>query len=102
MGAEKVYNRTTSVPDLIEADLYDHNQKSTTDMRGVDSIGNMATPEGLKRIVSEASKWMELNRKSLMYAPFSGQITRGNSIEGCILEFNMETASLQLLKISSS
>ena len=45
---QKVLNRTTSVHDVIEKDLYSMGMKKATLKRSVDSIGNMATPQGLR------------------------------------------------------
>ena len=97
---QQPHNRTTSVPDMIEADLVDHNQKVAAEAHAVDTIGKMATVEGLARLVSEAETWMELNRRSLQPAPFEGRLVPTGSGGGCVLEFDMETPSLQLLELS--
>ena len=95
---QKVLNRTTSVHDVIEKDLYSMGMKKATLKRSVDSIGNMATPEGLQKLKLSTSRYMELNRRSLRSMAFDGKV-RQNSNGGCSIDFDMETPSLKVLQI---
>ena len=91
-------NRTTSVHDVIEKDLYSMGMKKATLKRSVDSIGNMATPEGLQKLKLSTSRYMELNRRSLRSMAFDGKV-RQNSNGGCSIDFDLETPSLKVLQI---
>ena len=67
---QQAHNRTTAVHDLIEAELFQTQMKVAAEMRSVDTIGKMATAQGLHTLSADAASWMELNRQSLR---FTGQ-----------------------------
>jgi hypothetical protein len=95
---QRVLNRTTSVHDLIEEELFRSGQKAAAVKRSVDIIDNMATAEGLHNLASDAGRWMELNRKSMQFVPFDTGATEAPG-GGCSLDLVMETSALRLLKI---
>ena len=101
--SQRALTRSTSVHDLIEADLFQRHMKVDSEKRSVDIIGDMATPEGLAMLVAEAGKWMELNRQSLGFASFEGNVSgAGGGDGGCVLEFELETPSMLLLRVGQT
>jgi hypothetical protein len=123
--SQQVLNRTTSTHDLIEAELFRTGTKAAQELRSVDNVGNMATAEGLKKLVSDAGLWMAANRASLKFSAFDGELnastststssstsastsasTRANTssvgVGGCMLEFDLETPSMLLLRLEKA
>ena len=99
---QQALNKTTCVHDLIEEELYRTHQLVKSENRSVDKIEKMATPEGLAMLVADAPHWMKLNRQSMVFKPFDGSVGVDGAGGGCALEFDLETPSLLLLKISKS
>ena len=102
---QQVLNRTTSTHDQIEQTLFDRQQKVADEKRATDNIGNMATADGLRDLVADASGWMQKNRALLRFAPFTGDVQEslgGAAAGGCTLEFELETPSVLLLRLTKS
>ena len=97
---QQVLNSTTSVHDLIEEQLFQAGHKVAAEKRAVDAVGNMATDDGLRAAVAAAPRWMALNRQSLRASAFEGTLSNVGGGGGCVLEFNMEAPSMQLLRIT--
>ena len=101
--SQRALTRSTSVHDLIEADLFQRQMKVASENRSVDNVGKMATPEGLAMLVAEAGKWMEINRQSLRFADFEGNVSSSRGGDGgCVLEFELETPSMLLLRVGGT
>ena len=71
---QQVLSRTTSTHDQIEQALFERQQKVAAQKRATDSIGDMATADGLRDLVADASGWMEKNRDMLRFSPFTGEV----------------------------
>ena len=99
---QQVLNRTTSTHDQIEQTLFDRQQKVVAEKRSTDNIGDMATADGLRDLVADASGWMQKNRALLRFAPFTGEVQEsagGANAGGCTIEFELETPSVLLLRL---
>ena len=96
---QQALNRTTAVHDLIEERLFETQTKVEAELRSVDSIGKMATAAGLEMLSADAASWMAIDRRSLHFAAFDGVVSGGAGGGGCVLEFELETPSMLLLRL---
>ena len=90
------------VHDLIEERLFQTHMKVPKELHSVDNIGKMATEAGLETLSADATSWMVLDRQSLHFAAYDGGVGGAVDGGGCVLEFELETPSMLLLRLEKA
>lgn len=109
---ERVFNRTTSVHDIIQADLssaggFREGLLTKTDA-SVDMVRTMATAKGLQQLVAEqrsTGKYLAISDRSLQPQPLSGvaeSVEAGGGEPSLVVTLKVERPALVLLSFTAA